>query len=141
LYPLDCRIAANDAAVRPLPREETTPPVIKIIFVLKLVNFDITIYSVSGTIGLFSSMSLSIISSISVLFIIDFSFKFPDKIANKRLFPKNKAAIIAVSFVRKLAELLPVSIPEKLPPPIPPNAPPSLRWISMITINTIANRA
>ena len=47
----------------------------------------------------------------------------------------------ADSFVRKLAELLPVSIPEKLPPPIPPNAPPSLRWISMITINTIANRA
>ena len=48
------------------------------------------------------------------------------KIANNKLFAKNRAATTAVNLVKKFAELLPVNMPEKLPPPIPPSAPPSL---------------
>ena len=104
--------------------EDTTPPVIKITLVFELDLLNMTAYSESGTIGL--SLLSSEKSSIVVSLTMDFSLRFPDKIAKNKLLPKNRAAITAVNLVKKLAELLPVSIPEKLPPPIPPSAPPSL---------------
>ena len=76
-------------------------------FELDLLN--ITAYSESGTIGLLLISSEK--SSIVVSLIMEFSLRFPDKIAKSKLLPKNRAAITAVNLVKKLAELLPQSLP------------------------------
>ena len=120
-----CKMKINSCLNRysHITYNEVTLDILKLdFFELDLLN--ITAYSESGTMGLLLISSEK--SSIVVSLTMDFSLRFPDKIAKSKLFPKNRAAMTAVNLVKKLAELLPVSIPEKLPPPMPPSAPPSL---------------